>query len=102
MDNPDKQEIKRDSSGRWVKGVSGNVMGRPKGKTMKEWARDYLERLTDEERDEFMEGIPKEIIWKMSEGNPATNTDITSGGKPIPLLNALRNNDSNKETGGTE
>lgn len=87
----------------WKKGQSGNLNGRPKGKTMKEWAKDYLARMTDEERDDFMEGIPKEIVWKMSEGNPATNTDITTGGKPIPLFsnvqpqNALPNNLSDNE-----
>jgi hypothetical protein len=94
---PDNQEKKRDSSGRWVKGVSGNIHGRPKGKTMKEWAREYLERLTDEERDQFMEGIPKELIWRMSEGNPANNTDVTSGGKPIPLFSNVPINNSNSE-----
>jgi hypothetical protein len=67
----------------WKKGQSGNLAGRPKGKTMKEWAKDYLSRMTDEERDEFMEGIDKYIVWKMAEGMPQTNTDITSGGKPI-------------------
>lgn len=59
--------------------------GRPKGKTMKEWAKDYLASLPDEERFEFLEGLPKDVVWKMAEGNPATNTDITSGGKPIPI-----------------
>ena len=67
----------------WKKGQSGNILGRPKGKTLKEWTKDYLERMTDEERDEFMEGIPKDMIWKMAEGNPQTNTDITTDGKPI-------------------
>jgi hypothetical protein len=76
----------------WKKGQSGNILGRPKGKTMKEWARDYLERMNDDERDEFMEGIPKDIIWKMSEGNPQTNTDLTTNGKelPQPIINVSR------------
>lgn len=81
----------------WKKGQSGNLKGRPKGKTMKEWAKDYLSRMTDEERDEFMEGIPKEVVWKMSEGAPQTNTDVTSGGKPIPILGHVSNNNSNQE-----
>jgi len=81
----------------WKKGHSGNIHGRPKGKTMKEWAREYLERLNDEERDKFMEGISKEIIWKMAEGNPDTNADLTSKGEkivfmPTEVLNKISDN----------
>jgi hypothetical protein len=72
----------------WKKGQSGNIMGRPKGKTMKEYVKEYLARMTDEERDEWLEGIDKTEIWKMSEGNPQSNTDITSAGKPIVTLSA--------------
>lgn len=60
----------------WKKGQSGNVMGRPKGKTMKEYAREFLERMTDDERDEWLEGIPKEKIWEMSEGKPKQDMDL--------------------------
>lgn len=61
----------------WKKGQSGNLKGRPKGKTMKEYARDYLLQMTDEERDEWLDGLPKELIWKMSEGNPKQDTEVT-------------------------
>jgi hypothetical protein len=81
----------------WKKGQSGNLAGRPKGKTMKEYVKDYLSRMTDEERDEFLHGIPKDIIWKMSEGNPETKTDVTSGGKPIPILGNVPINNNNQE-----
>lgn len=60
----------------WKKGQSGNIKGRPKGKTLKEYAREYLSCLTDEERDEFMNGLPKELIWKMAEGNPKQDSEI--------------------------
>lgn len=70
----------------WKKGQSGNIMGRPKGITMKEYARQYLERMTEEERDEWLEGLPKEVIWKMSEGNPDNNTDITSKGEKVFVM----------------
>lgn len=50
------------------KGVSGNPMGRPPGKSMKERAKAYLAGLTDEEAIEFFEGIDKKIVWEMAEG----------------------------------
>lgn len=62
----------------WKKGQSGNIMGRPKGKTMKEYARQYLGRMTDEERDEWLEGIGKDKIWEMSEGKPKQDVDISA------------------------
>lgn len=70
----------------WKKGQSGNIMGRPKGKTMKDYARQYLERMTDEERDEWLEGLPKEVIWKMSEGNPKQDTDINPSDNLMKVL----------------
>lgn len=75
METDNQLNNKTDRPWLWKKGQSGNLKGRPKGKTMKEWAKDYLSRMTDEERDAFMEGIPKEIVWKMSEGNPETKLD---------------------------
>lgn len=66
------------------KGQSGNPLGRPKGTfSLKTFAKKYLEELTDEEKVEFMNGLPKDIIWKMAEGNPKQDTDITSKGEQI-------------------
>lgn len=59
------------------KGKSGNPAGRPKGKSLKEYSRDYLASMTEEERQEFLEGIPKEAIWKMAEGNPKNDVELT-------------------------
>lgn len=68
MNPTDKQIDNNVKPWLWKKGQSGNVMGRPKGKTMKEYARQYLERLTDDERDEWLEGIAKEKVWELAEG----------------------------------
>ena len=63
------------------KGNSGGP-GRPKGKSLKEYSREMLAGMTEEERLEFMEGLPKETIWKMAEGNPPT---VIAGDKDNPL-----------------
>lgn len=67
-DNQNKSSSLVNKPWLWKKGQSGNILGRPKGKTMKEYARQYLERMTDEERDEWLEGIEKEKIWELAEG----------------------------------
>lgn len=62
----------------WKKGFCPNPSGRPKGKSLKAYTQEYLLKLTDEEKDEFLEGLPKEVIWKMGEGNapqPLSNAD---------------------------
>jgi hypothetical protein len=90
MEESDKQ-LENSKPWLWKKGQSGNLSGRPKGKSMKEYARDYLASMTDDERQDFMEGIPKVDIWKLAEGNPETRTDITSDGKPLILPAILIN-----------
>lgn len=59
----------------WKKGQSGNPSGRKKGKTMKEYAKQLLECQTEEERQEFLHGLGKDVIWKMAEGNPTSDVN---------------------------
>lgn len=72
-------------------GQSGNPKGRPKGPSLKEWSRSYLEGMTDEERLEFLRGIDKKVIWEMGEGKPESKTDITSGGQAISGFTFIKN-----------
>jgi len=60
----------RDERGLFLPGNPGSP-GRPKGKTLKEWAREKLLEMTDEERLLFLKTMPRDIIWKMAEGMPA-------------------------------
>lgn len=74
--NPSEKQLANNKPWLWKKGQSGNIMGRPKGKTMKEYARQYLQRMTDEERDEWLHGIDKEKIWELAEGKPKQDIEV--------------------------
>lgn len=52
-------------------GKSGNPGGKPKGTvSLKTYARQMIQEMTDEEKLEFMKGIDKKTVWEMSEGKP--------------------------------
>lgn len=62
----------------YKKGVSGNPSGRPIGSvSMKTYVRNKLLSMTDEEREEFLEGVDKKTLWEMSEGKAKQDVELS-------------------------
>lgn len=54
----------------------GNKLGgRKEGKTLKEYTRAYLAKMTDAERTDYLNSLDSDIVWRMAEGNPHQSTD---------------------------
>lgn len=60
----------------YKKGQSGNPGGRPKN-TLKEYAKQKIAQMTEEEREEFLNGIDKRVIWEMAEGKAKQDVDVS-------------------------
>ena len=67
----------RDERGLFLPGNPGGP-GRPAGKSLKEWVKEKLGDLGEEERIKFLKGIPRDVIWRMAEGNPQKDIDLKS------------------------
>ena len=63
---------------RFKPGQSGNPHGRPPGsKSLKQFAKEYLMSLSDEEKLEYMAAMDKKIIWEMGEGKPKQDMELS-------------------------
>lgn len=54
--------------------------------SMKTYVKNKLLSMTPEEREEFLEGVDKKVLWEMAEGKAEAKTDLTSGGAPIQIV----------------
>lgn len=85
MDDTEEQTNNRP----WLykKGQSGNPGGRPVGSvSMKTYVRNKLLSMTEEEREEFLEGVDKKVLWEMAEGKPEAKTEVTGkDGEPLKV-----------------
>lgn len=59
------------------KGQSGNPSGANKGKKMKTLAAEMLADMSDEDKAKWLNTQSPEFVWKMAEGNPANNVEIS-------------------------
>lgn len=99
---PVKAEPNRQANGTFGPGNNANPNGRPKGQSLKEFWKQRLSLMTEEEKLQFSKDIGKELQWRMAEGNPAQTTDLNVELKPSPILgniieHGLSSNNSNKE-----
>ncbi len=106
MDDEQKEQT---NNRPWLykKGQSGNPKGRPPGTfSLREYTKRKLASMTDEEREEYLEGLDKKTIWEMAEGKPAQAVDLTTAGKELPVpiinINGVFPDNRNKESNGDE
>lgn len=90
-DNSSENRITHLPSGKFAPGNNANPLGRPKGKTMKEYSREWFLNLTDEQKTAYileLEKVRPGFAWTMAEGSPTEDRNITIT-VPKPILGGV-------------
>lgn len=85
IDIPLKPVTNRDEQGRFGAGNNANPNGRPRGKTLKDFAREYLMALSPEDKLDYLSKVSPDIVWRMAEGNPTEDRNVKIS-VPQPIL----------------
>ena len=59
------------------KGTSGNPNGAPKGKRLKTFALEMLEKMSDEDKAAFLKTLDSKTVWEMAEGKAKQDIDAS-------------------------
>lgn len=82
MENePTKAVDNRNPDGTFGPGNNANPAGRPKGKTLKEYQAEKFRTMSDQEKEKWLKEhkISGELQWKMGEGNPKNDVEVSGG-----------------------
>ncbi len=95
---PENREETRNPDGTYKPGVSGNPGGRPKN-TLKGYLARKFDKMTDEEKEAWLiaNKVSAEVQWKMAEGNPRQDTDVSFNKSIAEVLDELEH--AGSETG---
>ena len=81
---------------KYVFKTGNNAGGRTKGsKSLKTYAREYLEGMTEEERVEYLNSLNPDFVWRMAEGQPDTKL---KGDSDEPIVLIVKNVNGNSPT----